>query len=115
MKTGFGWIEVKGTRYAHDIILHTDGSVTKRKKKDSKALKGRYGHTPLSEYELGFLNEEHPDVVFVGTGQNGLLPVTPEAEKILSAYTTIMKPTAEILSDVQNEERPRVAILHVTC
>jgi hypothetical protein len=115
MKTGFGWIEVGGVRYDNDIVIHTDGSVTKRRKKDSKGLKGDYGHTPLSEYELGFLEKEDPEVVYVGTGQYGSLPLTPGAREVLASYGTVIEPTGEILSSIGKEQRSYVAILHVTC
>lgn len=115
MKTGFGWIEVGGRRYEHDIIIHTDGSVTKRRKKDSKGLKGNYGHTPLSEFELEFLAKENPELVFVGTGQYGSLPVTPGARDLLASYAPVIMPTGEILSFLEKEKRPFTAILHVTC
>ena len=115
MKTGFGWIEVGGRRYEHDIIIHTDGSVTKRRKKDSKGLKGNYGHTPLSEFELDFLVKETPELVFVGTGQYGSLPVTPGARDLLASYAAVIMSTGEILSFLEKEKRPFTAILHVTC
>lgn len=115
MKTGFGWIEVGGRRYEHDIIIHPGGSVTKRRKKDSKGLKGDYGHTPLSEFELGFLAKENPGVVYVGTGQYGSLPVTPGARDLLASYAPVIMPTEEILSFIEKEKRPYTAILHVTC
>lgn len=115
VKTGFGWIEVGGVRYDHDVVIHTDGSVTKRKKKESKGLKGDYGHTPLSEHELGLLAEEDPGVVYVGTGQYGDLPLTPGARDVLSSYVPVIMPTGEILPLLKKEERPYIAILHVTC
>lgn len=115
MKTGFGWIEVGGETYDHDIIIHTDGSVSKRKKKVSKSMKGDYNHTPLSEYELDFLKDEKPEVVYIGTGQSGSLPITPGAEKILSAYKTTLLPTGEILELLEDEDRYFVALLHITC
>ncbi len=105
MKTGFGWVEVGEKRYDHDIIIHTDGSISRRKKRASKELKSDYGHTPLSEYELEFLCDERPGVVYIGTGQYGSLPLTP----------TILKPTGDILLSLDREERSHVAILHVTC
>lgn len=115
MKTGFGWIEVGGRRYDHDIIIHTDGSVTRRKKRLSREMKGEYGHTPLSESELGFLRDEKPDAVYIGTGHDGSLPLTPGAEGILSAFATVVLPTGEILAPLDREKRTLVAILHVTC
>ena len=115
MKTGFGWIEIGGIRYDHDVIIHTDGTVSKRKKKMSKSMKGEYGHTPLSEAELGFLAVEKPEVVFIGTGQYGDLPITSGAEAMLVCYLTITKPTPDLLPFVESERRNHAAILHVTC
>jgi hypothetical protein len=115
MKTGFGWVEVGGERYDHDIVIHADGSVSKRKKRLSKAMKGDYGHTPLSEAELSFLADEQPDVVYVGTGQYGDLPLTPGAREMLRGVAAVVLPTAEILARLEGEKRPCVAILHVTC
>lgn len=115
MKTGFGWIEVGGVRYDHDIIIHVDRSVTKRKKKLSKGQKGEYGHTPLSDAEIGFIENEHPDVVFIGTGQYGDLPVTPAAAAILERYNAVLGPTPDILVLIELEKRNFVAVLHTTC
>jgi hypothetical protein len=115
MKTEFGWIEIGGTRYEHDIVIHTDGTITKRQKKLSKPLKGGYGHTPLSAEELGFLKDEHPAVVYIGTGQSGDLPLTPEAVTLLEAYAPVVKPMPEILPLLKKEHRNYTAVLHVTC
>ncbi|HNQ26255.1 MAG TPA: hypothetical protein PKG69_05980, partial [Methanoregulaceae archaeon] len=111
MQTGFGWIEVGKKTYPHDIIIHTDGSVSKRKKKVSKGMKGDYGHTPLSEFELGCLSDEKPEVVYIGTGQFGSLPLTPEAEEILSSFITVLLPTSEIIRVIEDEKRSFVALL----
>ena len=115
MKTGFGWIEIGGTRYEHDIVIHADGLISKREKKLSKSLKGEYGHTPLSGEELAFLEKEHPERVYIGTGQYGDLPLTPEAVAILEGYEPVVKPTHEVLSLLKEEKRKHVAVLHVTC
>ena len=82
MKSEFGWIEIDKVRYDHDVIIHRDGSVTKRSKKRSKELKGTYGHTPLSDHELEVLKKEKPEIVYIGTGQYGDLPITPEAKMV---------------------------------
>ena len=55
MKASFGSVKIFGRKYEEDIIIHVDGNITKRKKKKSRDLKPLYGHTPLSEKELGFL------------------------------------------------------------
>jgi hypothetical protein len=60
VKTAFGWIKIGNETYDHDMIIHTDGSITRRsKKKTKKHLKDTYGHTPPSSDELGFLVDEH--------------------------------------------------------
>jgi hypothetical protein len=115
MKTGFGFIELHGITYSYDIIIHTDGSVSKRKKKKSKEFREQYGHTPLSEYELDFIREEKPGVIYIGTGQNGSLPVTERAADILGTYTAVIEPTPDVVSALAGEKRRYIAILHVTC
>jgi hypothetical protein len=115
LQTGFGWIEIDGERYEHDIVIHRDRTITKRKKKLSKPFKDSYGHTPLSDEELAFLKKEKPEVVYIGTGQHGALPLTPEAQSLLAGYEAWIRPTPEILLDLANETRKFTAILHVTC
>ena len=115
MKSEFGWIEIDKVRYEHDVIIHRDGSVTKRSKKRSKELKSMYGHTPLSDHELEFLGKEKPEIVYIGTGQYGDLPITPEAETVLSRFETVIRPTPVILDMLKKEQRSFVAIIHVTC
>lgn len=115
MKSRFGCIEIRGTVYEYDVVIHTDGSVSKRSKKKSKKMKDEYGHTPLSESELEFLKKEHPEVVYVGTGQFGAMPVTSPARKILEDYTTIICPTPDLIESIADERRRHSAIIHVTC
>jgi len=115
MKTGFGWIETGGERYEHDIVIHTDGSVSKRKKRLSKPYKGEFGHTPLSAEELAFLKKERPKAVYIGTGQYGDLPLTPDALTQLEPYATVIRPTPELLPLLEKEHRKYVAVLHLTC
>ncbi len=115
MRTGFGWIEYRGKVYEHDVIIHSNGEVEKRKKKLSAHLKRDYGHTPLTEMECAFLTRERPGVVYIGTGQHGALPLTEGARQVLGDYTTIIGPTPDILEDMEREAGPYAAILHVTC
>ena len=115
MKASFGTIKIFGSKYEEDIIIHVDGSITKRKKKKSRDLKPLYGHTPLSEKELDFLEEEKPEVVYVGTGYEAALPITEKAQKILDKYEIYAMPTPEIIEKIENEKRKAVAIIHVTC
>lgn len=113
--TGFGEVKLFGRKYDQDSVIHVDGSVTKRKKKQSKDLKPLYGHTPLSERELDFLADEKPEVVYVGLGYEGALPITEEAKKILSRYQTVVLTTPQVIEKLADEERGYFAIIHVTC
>ena len=115
MKASFGSVKIFGRKYEEDIIIHVDGRITKRKKKKSRDLKPLYGHTPLSEMELGFLREEKPQVVYVGTGYEAGLPITEKTQKILGEFETFIMPTPEIIEKIEQEERKAVAIIHVTC
>jgi len=115
MKTRNGWVVVDNIRYDYDVIVHPDRSVTKRSKKKSKKLKKKFGHTPLAGHELAFLDREKPEVVFIGTGQFGDLPLTTDAERILRQYTSTILPTPEVVDLLESESRPFVAILHVNC
>ena len=65
LEAEFGWIKVNGVKYEKDIVIHSDGLVTKREKKKSKYLKPDYGHTPLSEWELEFILSEKFDALYV--------------------------------------------------
>ena len=102
----FGWIKVNGEEYEKDIVIHADGRVTKREKKKSKDLKVEYGHTPLSEKELGFLAKEKFDTLYVGTGHENALPITPKADEILAKYNATVLPTPEVIRKIEQEKRP---------
>jgi len=111
----FGLIKINGEKYEKDIVIHADGKITKRKKKKSKDLKPAYGHTPLSEKELDILAEEKPEVVYVGTGYDSALPITPEALGLLKYYETIIASTPDVLPKIDADKRRLVAFIHVTC
>jgi hypothetical protein len=115
LKAKFGQIKINGEKYKKDIIIHADGSITKRKKKKSKEFKAAYGHTPLSERELDFLGEEKFDALYVGTGYDPALPITPEAIEILRNHQAIIASTPEVLEKIAQEQGKFVAIIHVTC
>jgi hypothetical protein len=115
MEAGFGWIKVNGAEYEKDVLIHSDGSITKREKKKSKDLKSVYGHTPLSDRELEFLPGEKFDGLYIGTGHEGALPITPESLKILKKYNAVILPTPEIIGKIEQEQKRFVALIHVTC
>jgi hypothetical protein len=115
MKSKYGWVEIDHIRYDHDIIIHTDRTVTKRSKKKSKKFKSVFGHTPLSAHDLKFLNNEQADIIYIGTGQYGDLPITTEAHTILSKMVAIIRPTPNVLEMLEEERHPFAAVIHVSC
>jgi hypothetical protein len=110
---GFGVVEIDGRRYERDVIID-GGRVERRRKKASRPLRDRYGHTPLS------LLEPIPwrSRLIVGTGVDGALPIDGDvlAEAARRGVDLVAVPTAEacrLLSDADGTTT--AAILHVTC
>ena len=62
-----------------------------------------------------FLDKEKPDIVYIGTGQFGDLPITSEALLVLAKFKSIIRPTPEIMNFFSSEYRSFAAILHVKC
>jgi hypothetical protein len=109
----FGSIEVDGTTYGHDLVID-GGDVRKRKKGPSKALRSRYGHTPLS------VDEDIPwncRRLVIGSGATGALPIADDVadEAARRGVELIVLPTSEAIRELDRAEADTNAILHVTC
>ena len=110
----FGLVEIDGLRFDHDVVID-HGRVSKRRKKASKPLRDRYGHTPLS------LLEPIPwdcRRLIVGTGADGALPIDEDVrdEARRRGVELVALPTEEacaLLTDAAPASTN--AILHVTC
>lgn len=111
---GFGEVEIDGQRYDRDVVVD-HGRVIRRHKGPSRALRDRYGHTPLSAAEVIPWDCRR---LIVGTGAEGALPIDPTvgAEARRRGVELVAVPTAEacrLLSAADPEEV--AAILHLTC
>ena len=115
ISTGFGWVVIDGSKYEHDVVILTDGSVTKRRKDLSRDKKSKYGHTPLTRKELLPLLEHNPDLIVIGTGQSGAMPITPKAEALLNEHACFIGPTPDAIEWIEKDDRKLIALLHVTC
>ena len=109
----FGSIEVDGTTYEHDLVID-HGDVRKRRKGPSKALRTRYGHTPLS------LGEDIPwdcERLVIGSGAAGSLPVVEDVaeEANRRGVELLVLPTSEAIDELERAPDGTNAILHVTC
>ena len=109
----FGSIQIDGKSYEHDVVID-GGRVRKRKKKPSKAFRGSFGHTPLSNAED--IPWECRRLV-VGTGANGALPVMDDVEREAQArhVELLVLPTTQAIQVLTERSEDTNAILHVTC
>jgi hypothetical protein len=109
----FGSIRIDGRTYDHDVVLRK-GSISRRKKKPSKAFREEFGHTPLS------LREDIPwdcDRLVIGTGAHGALPVMDEVRRDAErrGVELVIRKTADAIAEVNRGAARTNAILHVTC
>ena len=110
----FGLLEIDGQRYDHDVVVER-GRVSKRRKKASRPLRDRYGHTPLSLLEPIPWPRRR---LIVGSGVDGDLPVDEavRAEAARREVELVVVPTGEACGLLSAADlRDTAAILHVTC
>jgi hypothetical protein len=109
----FGRISIDGATYEHDVLIDR-GKISKRRKKPSRALRGEFGHTPLS------IREEIPwkcKRLVIGTGAYGSLPVMKDIDREAKkrGVKLVVLPTEEAIERLNDAAKTTNAILHVTC
>jgi hypothetical protein len=113
--TKFGSITVDGETFDHDIVIRLSGKVKNRKKKLSKRQYGSSHTVSLAEAE--HIYDDGAERVIVGTGQQGMLKLSSEAEGFFKdrGCEAQLVPTPEAIK-VWNEAPGRtIAMFHVTC
>jgi hypothetical protein len=110
-----GWFSIYGRRFDHDAIVRSDGTVERRRVELSLPYRGEYFHTPLSEKELDFLNEDRPEVLIIGAGFKGMMQLTPLALERLNDISVFTLTTDKAIEMMNRESKRFVAILHLTC
>ena len=106
----FGFIQIDGSTYEHDVVID-HGEVRKRKKKASKKFREAFGHTPIS------LEEKIPwrcRCLVIGTG-TGRLPVMDEVKKEAKRRRIKLVILPKAIELLKKEPAETNAILHVTC
>lgn len=78
------------------------------------------GHTPLGPEEVEIALEGNPEVLVVGMGQFGVLPILPETKEMVAQRgvelrTARMPQAIETYRRLVGEGRRVAAILHLTC
>lgn len=116
--TGFGYIIIDGRRYDDDIVI--SGDLRVRSKEISSKLRAEFGHTPLTGEEIRtYFSEDPPDVIVVGSGQSGMMPLVGVEEACRELGTELIvrrTPEAiEIFNDLLSKGKKVGGIFHVTC
>ncbi|MHC4355764.1 MAG: Mth938-like domain-containing protein [Planctomycetota bacterium] len=113
--TKFGSITISGELYEHDVVIRLSGKVKKRKKKLSKAVHGTSHKVSLDEAEHIF--QAGAERLIVGTGQSGLLDLSPEAAEFFrqNAVAVELLPTPKALEAWNAAQGAVIGMFHVTC
>jgi hypothetical protein len=113
--TEFGNITINGKTYDHDVVIRLDGDVVKRKKKLSKKLYGT-SHV-VSMDEAQFVFEKGAELLIVGSGQEGNVHLSPEAEDYFSkkGCEVLIQPTPAALHAFNGTPGKKIGLFHVTC
>jgi hypothetical protein len=111
----FGNITIDGKTYDHDVVIRLDGDVVKRKKKLSKKLYGT-SHVVLKD-EAEFVLEHGSELLVLGSGQQGNVRLSPEAEAYLAKQRckVVIQPTPEALCVFNRARSKKIGLFHVTC
>ena len=107
----FGAINIDGKEYFKDIVIHKC-KIEKRKKKESKKFRSRFGHTPLS------ILENIPwdcKKLIIGTGHSSALPVMKEVKKKAKkkGVELVLMSTPDAIQYINKKDTN--LILHLTC
>ena len=113
--TEFGRVTIGGEVYERDTIVRADGKIKKRKKGEVKEIYGT-SHK-IGPRELARVCKGNPDVLFIGTGQNGAVELTEDGAEFLRhrgvECHALRSPEAV---EAFNKAGGRKALLiHVTC
>ncbi len=115
---GFGWIEIDGKRYDNDVVIAANGVIVPRPKHLSK----KYGgwHTVLGPEEIESALVGNPEILVVGCGHFGVLPIRPEIRALLGEHGVAIECTRlhkamKRYDALTGEGKPVAAVLHVTC
>jgi hypothetical protein len=114
-RTSFGTITIDGKTYDHDVIVRLSGEIVKRKKKLSKKYYGT-SHV-VAEDEAKFIFEKGCEQLIVGSGQEGNVHLSPEAEAYFAkkGCKVLLQPTPEAIRLFNRSNTKKIGLFHVTC
>ena len=114
-RSEFGSITVDGKAYDHDVMINLSGKVSKRRKKLSKQ---EYGTSHVvSKAEAKAVFEKGCDVIIIGSGQEGNVHLSPEAEDYFAKKRckVLLQPTQKAIRSFNRSAKRKIALMHVTC
>jgi hypothetical protein len=113
--TEFGSITVDDEVYDHDIVIHLDGKVKKRKKRLSKEQYGTSHTVSLAQAE--HIYDDGAERLVIGTGQYGNVKLSDEAESYFKgkACSVELSPTPDAVKAWNEAEGKTIGMFHVTC
>ncbi len=114
-QTSFGSITIEGTTYEHDVLIHLNGEIEKRKKKLSKAIYGT-SHV-LSLDEAKYVYEKGTKRLIIGSGQDGNVELSNEAADYFERRhcKVDLVPTPRAIGTWNKAEGDVIGLFHVTC
>ena len=114
-KTSFGSITITGQKYDYDVVIRSDGTVSKRKKKLSKEIYGT-SHT-ISLAEAEYVYQDGAEGLLIGGGQFGRVSLSPEAAAFFQEKdcpVTIL-PTPQAVKTWNESQKNLIGLFHITC
>ena len=105
--------ERDGKTYEHDVIIRLSGEVVKRKKKLSKK---HYGTSHVvSKEEAKFVFEQGCEQIILGSGQEGNVQLSPEAEAYFAkkGCKVLLQPTPEAIRVFNRSHAKKIGLFHV--
>jgi len=116
-ETKFGSITMGGESFPYDVVILPDGDVRKRKKKLSKAVYGTSHTISLAEAQYVYEQAKRPKRLIIGTGQEGMVHLSPEAERYLDqkGCRVLLAPTPDAIEPWNSAEGKVAGLFHVTC
>jgi hypothetical protein len=111
----FGSITIDGHKFDFDVLIHLDGTVTKRKKKLSKEIFGTSHILSLPEVE--YIYEKEAQHLIIGSGQSGMVKLSEEAVKYLRANGCRVEllPTPQAIKAWNKAKGQVIGLFHITC
>lgn len=113
--TGFGYINIEGSKIEHDILIRLTGEIEKRKKKLSKAVYGT-SHT-ISLEEAKYIYQDGAEQLIIGSGQEGMVRLSEEAADYFKKKKcrVDLRSTPKAIEYWNNTKGSVIGLFHVTC